>query len=201
MSLTRNDVMNTLYNTGFDHPGSRGNVDGQQETNERWFGSYQFDTRRVEISSGSRRWIGDHEIFTEDKLRPRRTLERPIDGRCRAGGLFNMIAFAGAGYVFRKLDKNGYEGEMKRHDMAMEKLSADKEKWYERTVEKNNKIALLQQKLQDAKKDLDDANNTLYSLGVALEDLQGHEAREPKLQDYYKPSDKMKRYMDILTGQ
>ena len=27
-----------------------------------------------------------------------------------AGGLFNAIAFAGAGYVFHKLDKNGYEG-------------------------------------------------------------------------------------------
>ena len=30
-----------------------------------------------------------------------------------AGGLFNAIAFAGAGYVFHKLDKNGYEKEMK----------------------------------------------------------------------------------------
>ena len=53
-----------------------------------------------------------------------------------AGGLFNAIAFAGAGYVFHKLDKSGYEKEMKRHDEAMEKLSAEKEKWYEKTVGK-----------------------------------------------------------------
>ena len=115
-----------------------------------------------------------------------------------AGGLFNAIAFAEAGYVFHKLDKNGYEKEMKRHDMAMETLSAEK-KWYEMTVEKN-RIALLRQKLQDANKDLDDANDALHNLRVALEDLQDHEAREPKLQDYYEPSDEMKRYMDIVTG-
>ena len=115
-----------------------------------------------------------------------------------AGGLFNAIAFEEAGYVFHKLDKNGYEKEMKRHDMAMETLSAEK-KWYEMTVEKN-RIALLRQKLQDANKDLDDANDALHNLRVALEDLQDHEAREPKLQDYYEPSDEMKRYMDIVTG-
>ena len=117
-----------------------------------------------------------------------------------AGGLLNAIAFAGAGYVFHKLDKDGYEKEMKRHDMAMEKLNAEKEKWYEKTVEKKNKIALLRQKLQDANKDLDDANDALHNLRVALEDLDDHEAQEPKLQDYYEPSDEMKRYMNIVTG-
>ena len=117
-----------------------------------------------------------------------------------AGGLFNAIAFAGAGYVFHKLDKNSYEKEMERHDRAMEKLSVEKEKWYERTVEKKNKIALLRQRLQDANKDLDDANDALHNLRVALEDLQDHEARKPKLEDYYEPSDEMKRYMDIVTG-
>ena len=116
-----------------------------------------------------------------------------------AGGLFNAIAFAGAGYVFHKLDKNGYEKEMERHNRAMERFSAE-EKWYERAVEKKNKIALLRQKLQDANKDLDDANDALHNLRMALEDLQDHEAREPKLQDYYEPSDEMKMYMNIVTG-
>ena len=117
-----------------------------------------------------------------------------------AGGLFNAIAFAGAGYVFHKLDKNGYEKEMERHDKAMEKLSKEKEKWYESDVEKKNKIALLRQKLQDVNKDLDDANDALHNLRVAMEDLQDHETREPKLQDYYEPSDEMKMYMNIVTG-
>ena len=115
--------------------------------------------------------------------------------------MFNAIAFAGAGYVFHKLVKSGYEAEMKRHDRAMERLSAEKEKWYdERTVEKKNRVALLRQKLQDANKDLDDVNDALHDLRVALEDLRDHEAREPKLEDYYEPSDEMKGYMDIVTG-
>ena len=60
-----------------------------------------------------------------------------------AGGLFNAIAFAGVGYVFHKLDKNGYEDEMKRHNLAVERLQAAEEKWYKKTVDKKNKIALL----------------------------------------------------------
>ena len=53
-----------------------------------------------------------------------------------AGRLFNAIAFAGAGYVFHKLDKSGYEAEMKRHDMAVEKLNREngtREPWRKRT--------------------------------------------------------------------
>ena len=54
-----------------------------------------------------------------------------------AGGLFNAIAFAGAGYVFHKLDKNGYEEELKTHNEAMEELSKARDEWYEKTVEIN----------------------------------------------------------------
>ena len=115
-----------------------------------------------------------------------------------AGGLFNAIAFAGAGYVFHKLDKSGYEKEMKRHNEAMEKLSEEKGKWYERTVEKKNKIALLRQKLSDANKDLDEVNEALHNLRTATEELE--EDNEPTLDEYYEPSDEMKEYMDVVTG-
>ena len=115
-----------------------------------------------------------------------------------AGGLFNAIAFAGAGYVFHKLDKNGYEKEMKRHNEAMEKLSEEKEKWYEKTVEKKNKIALLRQKLLDADKDLDRGNEALHNLRTAMEELK--EYKEPTINDYYEPSDEMKMYMNVVTG-
>ena len=107
-----------------------------------------------------------------------------------ARGLFNAVAFAGAGYLFHKLDRSGYEKEMKRHNEAIEKLTEEKEKWYERTVEKKNKIALLRQKLSDANKD--------HNLRTATEELD--EDREPTLNDYYEPSDEMKTYMSIVTG-
>ena len=114
-----------------------------------------------------------------------------------AGGLFNAIAFAGAGYVFHKLDKNGYEKEMKRHDEAMEKLSEEKEKWYERTVEKKNKIALLRQRLSDVN-DLNETDEALHNLRTATEELE--EDKEPTLNDYYEPSEEMKMYMNVVTG-
>ena len=113
-----------------------------------------------------------------------------------AGGLFNAIAFAKAGYVFHKLDKSGYEKEMKSHDEAMEKLSKEKEKWHEKTVEKKNKIALLRQKLLDADKDLNETNEALHNLKTATEELE----EEPTLNDYYKPSDEMRMYMNVVTG-
>ena len=116
-----------------------------------------------------------------------------------AGGLFNAIAFAGAGYVFHKLDKNGYEAEIERHDKAMEEFNKEKEKWYEKTVEKKSKIALLRQKLSDANKDLDEVNDALHNLRMAEEDLQ--ETQEPKFSDYYKPSEEMKMYMETFTGE
>ena len=95
-----------------------------------------------------------------------------------AGGLFNAIAFAGARYVFHKLDKSGYEAEMERHNRAMEKLNKEKEKWYEQQIEKKNKIALLRQKLLDADKDLDDVNEALHNLRTATEELQDTEAQD-----------------------
>ena len=117
-----------------------------------------------------------------------------------AGGLFNAIAFAGAGYVFHKLDKNGYEKEMRRHNEAMELLAKEKEKWYEKTVEKKNKIAFLRQEIQDANKDFRDTNEALRKLKLAKEDLKGHEDIEPKLENYYEPSDEMKMYMNVVTS-
>ena len=71
----------------FDHPGSRGNVDGQQEINERWFGSHGFDARSNET----------REIFTEDELRPRGTLQGSINGRCRGRRTVQRDSLCGTG--------------------------------------------------------------------------------------------------------
>ena len=114
-----------------------------------------------------------------------------------AGGLFNAVAFAGAGYVFHKLDKKGYEDEMKRHNLAMEQLTAAREKWYEKTVEKKNKVALLHQQLVDANKDLDATNEALHKLRTAMDEDIG---RKPTINDYYEPSDEMKTYTNVVVG-
>ena len=102
--------------------------------------------------------------------------------------------------MFHKLDRNGYEKEMRRHNEAMEKLAREKEKWYEKTVEKKNKVALLRQEVEDANKGFRDTNEALRKLKLATEDLEDHEDIEPKLENYYEPSDGMKMYMNVVTG-
>ena len=64
--------------------------------------------------------------------------------------------------------------------------------------EKKYKIALLRQKLSDANKDLDATNDALHNLRTATEEL--YEDKEPTLNDYYKPSEEMKTYMNVVTG-
>ena len=113
-----------------------------------------------------------------------------------AGGLFNAVAFAGAGYIFHKLDKKGYEDEMKRHNLAMEQLKAAQDEWYKKFVEKKNKVALLHQQLVDANKDLDATNEALHKLRTMDEDI----GQEPTINDYYEPSDEMKTYTNVVVG-
>ena len=48
-----------------------------------------------------------------------------------AGGLFNAIAFAGAGYLFQHL--------IKKHNKALEDLTAAKEKFYEQDANAETK--------------------------------------------------------------
>ena len=113
------------------------------------------------------------------------------------GGLFNAVAFAGAGYVFKSLDKNGYEAEMVRHNLAVETLQKKKEEWYEKTVEKKNKVALLRQQLEDANNDLDATNEALHKLRTAIDEDIGP---EPTITDYYEPTDEMKMYTNVVVG-
>ena len=56
------------------------------------------------------------------------------------GGLFNAVAFAGAGFLFSKLNHSGYEKEIKRHNLTLEKLARDKEIWYKQQVERNGEV-------------------------------------------------------------
>ena len=66
------------------------------------------------------------------------------------GGLFNAFAFAGAGFLFSKLNHSGYQDEFKRHNLAMEQLSAAKQKWYEKEVARKNDIELKRRQLIEA---------------------------------------------------
>ena len=78
-------------------------------------------------------------------------------GAMAAGGLFN--AFAGAGYLFQKFNKDGYKKETKRHDLAMEQLEKARQEWNQKDVERPEKIANLRQERSDA--DFEKINKSL----------------------------------------
>ena len=127
------------------------------------------------------------------------------------GGLFNAVAFAGTGFLFSKLNHTGYEKEIKRHNEAMEKLSEDKEKWYEDQVKRKEEIERLRQQLFDVNADINQTNRALKTLYEAqqreqtlnnrLKSLEKEyntsSSEEPKLYDYYKPSEEMKEYQMV----
>ena len=114
------------------------------------------------------------------------------------GGLFNAVAFAGAGFLFSKLNHSGYEKEIKRHNLAIEKLTRDKEKWYEKQMERKQEIQRLRQQLSDANADINETNKSLRNLKKVENEYQEEEEKEPKLENYYTPSKEMKEYQNVV---
>ena len=113
---------------------------------------------------------------------------------------FAAISFAGAGYLFKMFDKNGYEQEMKRHNRALEKLASEKEKFYEMEVRKYDRIQELRQQLSDANADINETNKALDELRQIQSTAKLLEYKQPQLSDFYKPSDEMKEKQYLTTG-
>ena len=115
-----------------------------------------------------------------------------------AGGIFNAVAFAGAGFLFSKLNHTGYEDEIKRHNKALEDLAKAKQAWTERETARKNKILRLRIERADADKDFERANWALRLLQkVKRASAVDH---EPTIHDFYEPSNEMKKYQDIAIG-
>ena len=120
------------------------------------------------------------------------------------GGLFNAFAFAGAGFLFSKLNHSGYQNEIKRHNLALEKLSAAKQKWYEKETARKNDIELKRHQLIEANADIKTTNKALAQLSAALHRATAElKVSEPTLNDFYTPSKEMKEYQALtmaITG-
>ena len=115
-----------------------------------------------------------------------------------AGGIFNAVAFAGAGFLFSKLNHNGYEDEIKRHNKALEDLAKAKQAWTERETARKNKILRLRLERADADKDFERANRALRLL-QKIEKASAVD-HEPTIHDFYEPSNEMKKYQDFAIG-
>ncbi|CAB4004013.1 Hypothetical predicted protein [Paramuricea clavata] len=117
------------------------------------------------------------------------------------GGLFNAVAFAGAGFLFSHLNQNGYKEEVKRHNHALEELAAAKDKFYESEVKRRNDELRRRQEILDANHDIEETNKALDVLRNynRPQDLNALD-RKPKFEDYYQPSDEMQKYMYVTVG-
>ena len=123
-------------------------------------------------------------------------------GSMALGGLFNAVAFAGAGYMFSKFNKDGYEKETKRHDLAMERLARAQQEWNQKDIERQEKIAALRQERNNANADFRNINKALKDYEKVTELVyEGKKfTRKPHIWDFYDPSDEMKEYMTIVIG-
>ncbi|CAB3992286.1 Hypothetical predicted protein [Paramuricea clavata] len=111
------------------------------------------------------------------------------------------MTLEGAAKLAVALNGQGYKEETKRHNQALEKLAKAKEKFYESEVKRRNDEARRRAEILDANKDIEETNR-------ALEDLRDYtrlmdsttSQRRPKLEDYYQPSDEMKKYAVLTVG-
>ena len=100
-----------------------------------------------------------------------------------ASAAVNALAFSGTNYIFSKFFDHG-EAERKRHDLALEDLLRDREKWNQESMER---LDFINKRLRDKKEardyigNLDSAMLEYYRIfGVKLKPLPP----EPQLSDY-----------------
>ena len=108
-----------------------------------------------------------------------------------ASAAINALAFSGTNSIFSKFSDHG-EAERKRHDIALEDLQRDRDKWNQ---ERLKILDFINERLRDKKEardyigNLDSAILEYYRVfGVKLKPLP----LEPQLSDYYNASDQQK---------
>ena len=111
------------------------------------------------------------------------------------GAVVNALAFTGSNFLFSSINQGNAERERKRHDLALEELSRAKIDY------EKNRTALLDylneriRKEARAKSTFQDINQALIEYNeVTGNDLEFPEElrREPKLSDFYSPSEEQK---------
>ena len=105
------------------------------------------------------------------------------------GALVNALAFSGTNFIFSQF--GNHREEMKRHNLAMEQFTRDREEYSRKRQQRFdyiNKTLRQQKHAEQTFSDLDKAGRLYYQVtGNQLPPL-----KEPKFSDYYNPSKKQK---------
>ena len=123
------------------------------------------------------------------------------------GAIVNALAFTGSNFLFSSLKGSDLEIERKRHDLALEKLTRDKNEWTKKRTKYLDAINERLRKEAHAKQtfvNVDHALRQYYEvtgLQYGLPDELRQE-NEPRLSDYYTPSDsqKTRELVWVLVG-
>jgi hypothetical protein len=113
------------------------------------------------------------------------------------GGVFNAFAFAGAGFLFSHLDKKGDKEEAERHNRALEQLTKDRDAFNKRETLRRDKWQRKRAELEAANRDIASINRAFREYARVTRTVEG---RQPKLEDYYQPSNEMRKYALMTAG-
>ena len=121
------------------------------------------------------------------------------------GAIVNALAFTGSNFLFSSLAGKRVDEERRRHDLALEQLSQAKMRWEQ---ERTKYLDFLNQRIQQERKSKETFRNVDNALRMYNEVTQENEVvptylqHEPKLSDFYTPSDdqQVREFIFILLG-
>ena len=111
------------------------------------------------------------------------------------GAIINATTFVGGSYLAKYLAGGNSDAERKRHDLALEKYERDGEAWREN---RQRVMDWYSQRRDQQDRAAQDMGNTDQALKLynrvhqAVDQPTISIGKEPKLEDYYKPSDSQK---------
>ena len=108
------------------------------------------------------------------------------------GALVNALAFSGSNFLFSSLKKSDVDAERKRHDKAVEQLQAAHEKWARNRTERLDWINDELRRQGHAMQTFRDVDAAIRQYAQVTGKTIPMLSREPKLSDFYEPSDEQK---------
>lgn len=122
-----------------------------------------------------------------------------------ASGIFNAVAFSLASWGFSHIDKKGYTDELRRHNIAMEKMSKDENAWRNARDQENDRLSRLRDERYAAIKSEQSTDSSLDlfrkmkkeydTQREKIEEKYTKEEPRKNIDQYYKPSKKFQEYV------